>query len=1127
MNEKLWKSIMVGAVAISAFALNVEPVNAEEKASEIPELNVYQKDNHMKLEWAIEMLDSNIITQTSFEDGEEMPSFVYNGVGGQSLSAAKAFSGSRSVQIKETTNKGGNYFSQPNVNLPGYYSDHSWMTFQRKYIENGTPLSVSFRVKTNAEHTYVLGIGTGGAVDKTLPLQQKYKLAKPMKFLEPTKIGDKVIKVSNVEQLAKLVNNGGKYYVASNYTETGAYSYTLMKSIDVANSTITLEKPMRQDFQIGDDVLGHEHYNPVKFTEAKVSADNEWKLINLNTQVANYENYNTLLRGFDFRLQSETSGTMYVDDFKFGYATEVELFRSNQPIYKGFLSGYEDTQAKDKEKPNNVSDVKITFENGKPKASWVEPKDNGTKYNYSIRAVDNKGIAQQTSPIQEVEVISGIKGYSVVLDKLPTTIPDNTVESTTPAFQHTQEVDGDFYMHIKAIDGAGNVSETKHILVSDVKPPTMTYKLSKSDLTNQDVIIELKAEDADSGIKGIKLPNGKWIYLDEAFYTVAQNGSYEFVAEDMLGNEFIETVKVDNIDKIKPTIEAVTIIEDYLTVLASDTGSTVTKTEVKVNDGSYLDYQDKKFKLIQNTEVLVRVTDQAGNVTEESFSLKNDAYYQNFLEQVAVIQAKVDAGKSKTELESFLGLLDTIKQEAVENLVLPSEQADVQKKAIVLAEKIQGILDSFEKVKVELEDLGDNPTQLELDKLKEIIKTLPPGPAKDALLKELDEKQKQVDLKNALLTKAGASVKLAEEFPTSFNIGRAESIVNRLPETPEKILLVEQLEVVKEFLKYKDAEVQLVQAERYEREPYLADAIKLVSNLKDGELKQGLLDRIQAILDKLNPPKEEIVYDDGEFDPHNPDRSIEEAIDTIQDKDAKKYLVRWHKANEHAANYLSRAMVANASKLYRELPTSYSERFSYGNLIAELTTRTEALVDAWEEVVKEKATEQLISKAYALVSLYEISKNERNYNNAFDAIVELPEGDAKTAIKIELSRLKGHLSGEDSAPGLNSKEKIVSSEKAVANYEKYKSSYYLKKAIELVGALENSTEKTIFERRLGLDSKEGLEKSLLIQEAEKAVENYEKYKSSYYLKKAVEAVGLLTDNEEKTLLQVRMNAVTI
>jgi len=73
---------------------------------------IYQKDGHVKLEWATEMDAADILTQTGFESGQEIPSINWNGVGKQSF---ETVSGQGKVlQINDTiTNWEGNITDPP------------------------------------------------------------------------------------------------------------------------------------------------------------------------------------------------------------------------------------------------------------------------------------------------------------------------------------------------------------------------------------------------------------------------------------------------------------------------------------------------------------------------------------------------------------------------------------------------------------------------------------------------------------------------------------------------------------------------------------------------------------------------------------------------------------------------------------------------------------------------------------------------------------------------------------------------------------------------------------------------------------------------------------------------------
>lgn len=424
----------------------------------------------------------------------------------------------------------------------------------------------------------------------------------------------------------------------------------------------------------------------------------------------------------------------------------------------------------------------------------------------------------------------------------------------------------------------------------------------------------------------------------------------------------------------------------------------------------------------------------------------------------------VGENPTKEELEKIKDKIDELSDGPVKDVLLDiiKEKQD-ELDAKELAKQIEEATKAVEKAETTL-------TQEDVNTARELVKKLPDGDVKDDLTKRLDKVQAELNKAKELadqIAKAEAAVKLAEELPTSYNVTIATKLVSALPDSEIKKSLEDRLQAIQDKFDLEKAETKVKQAEQYERDPYLADAIVIVDALKESDGKQALKDRLQVILDKLKAIKDEeeaAKGDDGKFDPTNPDRSIEDSINTIQDPVAKSYLMKWHKANDSASKYFSRAMTANASKIMEGLPVSYSEKASYANLIAELTTRTESLASAWKEASKDRVTEQLFSKAYSLVDLYESIKNERNYKNAVTAIEALPDGEAKEALKAQLASLKNH--EEEEGTTLNPKDAIEKTEKAVVNYEKYKSSYYQKKAVEAVGLLVDSEEKTAFQERL-------------------------------------------------------------
>lgn len=97
--------------------------------------------------------------------------------------------------------------------------------------------------------------------------------------------------------------------------------------------------------------------------------------------------------------------------------------------------------------------------------------DYGTTYLHYITGTlgDNKPIV---SNAVETEVITGIQGFSWIIDKYELAEPDDIIgwdddENVTKQFPKKLEtdkwIDQRYYMHVKPIDGAGNIGETIHL----------------------------------------------------------------------------------------------------------------------------------------------------------------------------------------------------------------------------------------------------------------------------------------------------------------------------------------------------------------------------------------------------------------------------------------------------------------------------------------------------------------------------------------------------------------------------------------------------------------------------------------------------------------------------------------
>ncbi|MDI6704522.1 MAG: fibronectin type III domain-containing protein [bacterium] len=114
--------------------------------------------------------------------------------------------------------------------------------------------------------------------------------------------------------------------------------------------------------------------------------------------------------------------------------------------------------------------------------------------------------------------VSGIAGYSYVLDQAQDTIPDNESEGIDTTVPYTDVADGVHWFHVKAKNGAGLWGDTSHYKIKvDVTPPdavTIDYPVDNYWYVKPITTYYGKASDSTSGIDLSTLEysynNGSW-----------------------------------------------------------------------------------------------------------------------------------------------------------------------------------------------------------------------------------------------------------------------------------------------------------------------------------------------------------------------------------------------------------------------------------------------------------------------------------------------------------------------------------------------------------------------------------------------------------------------------------------
>lgn len=411
----------------------------------VPDLNGEVMNGNPHLSWSNDIMPEDVIIETSFEDGQMIPTLGVN-PGGQEIVDTGSYSGSKSIKVTDTYTNG-NHF-----NYPATSSTKSIAWWQRLFVPSGTDLSVTYYAKAEQENAIIAQNGDGGwgTSFSSIPV---------IKLTQPVSKGVRELFVDNVASYT----NGTHITFDEDANSIGTY-YTI-ESVNSTTKTITLRSGVNTAYPVGKEIRNRPWRGAFSFGSRTVTALPEWQRISQNTKVNNFADYDVLVRGASFYTNFTTKGVVRMDNIKLGYATKVKLFRGDTLLYEGLLSDYRDTASKDIVAPSSVSVKKVNRTREKVDVSFTPAVDTGSTYGYRVQSVSNDGKGTPLSKEVEVEVLSGIKGYSYVLDNFSSTVPNNIVNTTATSVSLVANDSNYRYLHVKAIDNAGNAGATIHIKI--------------------------------------------------------------------------------------------------------------------------------------------------------------------------------------------------------------------------------------------------------------------------------------------------------------------------------------------------------------------------------------------------------------------------------------------------------------------------------------------------------------------------------------------------------------------------------------------------------------------------------------------------------------------------------------
>ncbi|MEW4372918.1 OmpL47-type beta-barrel domain-containing protein [Paenibacillus kandeliae] len=169
---------------------------------------------------------------------------------------------------------------------------------------------------------------------------------------------------------------------------------------------------------------------------------------------------------------------------------------------------------------------KVYIDRSAPVVSLVEKKQNAMSAIIQLSATDS---------------LSGISKIQM---------PDGSIIAANQA-NYTVTKNGNYTFTV--IDNANNAI-TKSIEITDLDATAPQLILQKSsDSWTSKVTISALAEDTESGVSYIRLPDNSLQTGANATFDATKNGTYTFTAVDRANNEISQTIAINNIDDQSPT----------------------------------------------------------------------------------------------------------------------------------------------------------------------------------------------------------------------------------------------------------------------------------------------------------------------------------------------------------------------------------------------------------------------------------------------------------------------------------------------------------------------------------------------------------------------------------------------
>ncbi|BAO05030.1 hypothetical protein CF067_17380 [Clostridium sporogenes] len=676
----------------------------------------------------------------------------------------------------------------------------------------------------------------------------------------------------------------------------------------------------------------------------------------------------------------------------------------------------------------------------------------------------------------------------------------------------------------------------------DKEAPEIDLAGIPSDWTNKDFTVKVTATD-NTKVKSIKLPDGTVINGNTGTFTIKENGTYSFVAEDEAGNTKTKELKVSNIDKVAPTKPSITRIEDSIKITeGKDNESGIKQTLYKINNDNWIDLKDFNLDNLVTGENIIyaKSIDKASNESEiaefkltiedkdkeaptlevlgnprdwtnKDIILNLSAKDNKKVKSIILPDGKVINGDktaftvSKNGTYKFI-VEDEAGNKATKEIVvnridkeLPTANINVKgnKMTIAATDNLSGIKEILYKI-----DDGEF-----IRYAGEV--TLSPG-AHKVKVKAIDNAGNMNDQNGSSseininiedegkknLEDATKAVEKAENSQNQDDVDKARDKVNKLPDGKVKDDLNNRLDEVQNKInekkdqeqkakEEKEAKDAVEKAENSQNQDDVDKAREKVNKLPDGKEKDDLNNRLDEVQDKINKKKDQEQKLKEEKEAKD---AVEKAEKTKKDEDIKD-----------AENKVSKL---EDGKVKDDLNNKLDD------IKKQIKAEKDAYIKAYNAVKKAKSTLDKEDYEYAKKAVHDL--NTTIYKNE------------KAQLQRILDALKPYIDRKENQSKQEERNKIRNIESLIRKAIATKDPKTIKEAQTAIDTLESSDIKIALQKRLDTTNKVS-QMDLAIQ-ARDAVEKLDRYINYADIMNNLDELKDLYKNAEKAINRLDNNS---